>query len=97
MNKKAKFIGACKKNPYDRHAWEHTDLMYEYRGQTYIVTKHNNGYSSDTLAEQHRKEQERIDYMIAHKDDPIPEWKYEVSAKEGFDLFWEYVEGDVNL
>lgn len=95
-NNKAKFLGACKSNPFDRHAWEHTDLLYEYRGHQYIVTRHNNGYSSDTLAMQHKQEQARIDDLIEHENDPIPEWKYEGSAQEGFDLFWEYVNGDAD-
>lgn len=92
---KAIFIKAIyNNNPFDRHAWEHTDLLYEYKGYKYIVTKHNNGYSGDTLWEQHKKEQARIDALIEHKNDPIIEWKYEGSAQEGFDIFWEYVEGD---
>ena len=85
---KATFIKAI------RNGWEHTDLMYEYRGYTYIVTRHNNGYAFDDLASQHKKTQEEIDYKIEHKDDPIPEWQYEGSAEEGFDLFLNMVEGD---
>ena len=91
MNK-AKFVAAVRKNPFDRHAWEHTELVYEYRGYTYIVTKDNNGYMGESLAAQHRKEQAAIDYKIAHKDDPIPEWNDD--AQKAFELFWEYVEGD---
>lgn len=83
--KKAAFIGACRKNPFDRNAWEHTDLMYEYRGHRYIVTKHNNGYAFDSLAAQHKREQQRIDELIAHENDPIPEWRYEGSAQQAFD------------
>ena len=91
MERKAKFIGACKKNPYDRHAWEHTDLCYEYRGHTYIITKHNNGYSGtdSSLRYQHQEEQKRIDEMIAHENDPVPEWKYEGSAQEALDKLFE--------
>ena len=91
---KAKFIRALRnKNPFDRHAWEYTDLLYEYRGHKYIVTKYNNGYSStdSTLPAQHRQEQARIDELIAHENDPIQEWKYEGSAQEGFDIFWAMV------
>ena len=94
MEKKEKFLGVCKKNPLDRHAWEHDDMMYEYRGHTYIVTRHNNGYAFDSLASQHRKAQAEIDERIAHENDPVPEWHYEGSAQEGFDLFWEYVNSD---
>jgi hypothetical protein len=36
---KATFIGACKKNPFDRHAWEHTELceIETGRGTLHIV------------------------------------------------------------
>ena len=38
-------------------------------------------------------EQEKIDETIKEKSKPkkIKEWKYEGSAQEGFDIFWEYV------
>lgn len=93
MEKKAKFIGVCKKNPFDRHAWEHTDLVYEYRGYQYIVTKHNNGYAFDSLAKQHKEEQRKIDERIENLNKPIPEWKYEGSAQEAFDKWFEELEG----
>lgn len=91
MEKKARFIGVCKKNPFDRRAWEHTDLCYEYRGHIYIVTRYNNGYSSTdcTLVAQHKREQANIDRMIDKANEPIPEWKYEGSAQEAFDKFYE--------
>lgn len=93
MERKAKFITAKKnRNPFDRHAWEHTDLLYEYRGHQYIITKDNNGYMGEPLWLQHKHEQERIDEMIKHENDPIPE--YTGSAEEGFELFWDYVNGD---
>ena len=83
---KARYIGCT------RDGWEHIELHYEYRGYTYIVTKHNNGYSGDkSLKQQHKEAQEAIDERIAHKDDPIPTYKYDGSRQEGFDLFWEYV------
>ena len=82
---KAKYIGCT------HDGWEHTELHYEYRGHTYIVTKHNNGCLDKSLRQQHEEEQAKIDNLIAHKDDPIPEQKYEGSAQEGLDLFWEYV------
>ena len=95
---KAKFIKTLKNtNHFDKHAWEHTDLLYEYKGHQYIVTKHNNGYAFDSLWKQHQEEQKRIDEMIENQNKPIPEWKYEGSAQEGFDLFWKYVEEDEEL
>lgn len=94
MERKAKFIKAIKnRNPFDKHAWEHTDLLYEYRGHQYIVTKHNNGYAFDPLWKQHEDAQKDIDERIENQNKPKPEWKYEGSAQEGFDFFWEYVEG----
>lgn len=84
MNK-AKYIGAVK------HRWQHTDLIYEYKGHQYIVTKHNNGYAFDPLWKQHQEAQKIIDATIEHQNRPIEEWKYEGSAQEGFDAFWEYV------
>lgn len=89
---KATFVKAiANRNPFDRHAWEHTDLLYEYRGRQYIVTRHNNGYSADSLKQQHQEEQAKIDYIIEHENDAAKEWKYEGSAQEGFDLFWEFI------
>lgn len=90
---KAKYKGVIKKNRFDRHAWEHTELVYEYRGHEYIVTKDNNGCMGEPMWMQHKNEQERIDKMIEQQNKPIPEWKYEGSADEGFDTFWDYVEG----
>lgn len=84
----AKFIGATK------DSWKHTELFYEYRGYEYCVTKHNNGYMDKPLRVQHKEAQAEIDEKIKHKDDPIPEWKYEGSAQEGFDLFWNFIEGN---
>lgn len=68
--------------------WEHTELIYEYRGFTYVVTKHNNGYMDKSLRQQHQEEQAKIDYKIAHKDDPIPE--YNNDAEKAFDELLAY-------
>lgn len=93
MDRKAKFISAYRDDRYGK-GWQHTELEYEYRGYRYIVTKDNNGYMGDPLWVQHQREQDRIDHMIEHEDDPVQEWKYEGSAQEGFDLFWSYIEGN---
>lgn len=82
---KAKYIGCT------HDGWQHTDLHYEYKGHVYIITKHNNGYMDKSLKQQHEDAQKEIDLRIEHQNYPIPEWKYEGSAQEGFDLFWEYV------
>lgn len=82
---KAKYIGCT------HDGWRHTELHYEYRGYTYIVVRHNNGYLDKSLKQQHIEEQRKIDEAISHRGDPIPEQEYEGSAQEGFDLFWNYV------
>lgn len=82
---KAKYIGCV------HDGWQHTELIYEYKGHEYIITKHNNGYMDKSLKQQHEEEQARIDELIAHENDPIPEWKYEGSGQEGFDLFWKEI------
>jgi len=86
---KAKYIGAIK------DGWEHTILEYEYKGKRYFITKHNNGYMDKSLRQQHKEAQAEIDERIEHENDPIPEYRYEGSAEEGFDLFWDYVEKGV--
>ena len=43
-----------------------------------------------SLREQHEEEQRTIDEAIERGNDPV-EVKYEGSAQEGFDIFWEYV------
>lgn len=91
IERKAKFIGVCNKNPRDRHAWEHTEFIYEYRGHQYLVTKHNNGYAFDSLVSQHRREQERIDREIEEANKPIPEWTYEGSAQQAFDYWCDWL------
>lgn len=58
----------------DRYDKRYTELVYEYRGHEYIVTKPNSwtGCSSDyyygdmRLTEQHRRAQEGIDAKIDH-------------------------------
>lgn len=84
---KAKYIGCT------HDGWQHTELHYEYRGHYYIITKHNNGYMDEPMHKRHQMEQRKIDEMIEHENDPIPECKYEGSGQEGFDTFWDYVEG----
>lgn len=89
----AKFIKVLpNKNPLDRHSWAHTDLLYEYKGHEYIVTKHNNGYAFDSLWKQHNEAQKAIDEKIERANRPMPtEDVYKGSGQEGFDIFWEYV------
>ena len=74
--------------------WKYTELRYEYRGYDYLVTKYNNGYMAESLRQQHEEAQRKIDEKIAHQNDAIPEWTYEGSAEEGFDVFFDYVTGE---
>lgn len=84
---KAKYIGKVRdRNGYAVH------LFYEYRGREYMITDEHNGYS-EPMWVKHKNEQERIDREIEELKKPVQEWKYEGSGQEGFDLFWEYVEG----
>jgi len=82
---KAKYTGKVRdRNGYAVH------LFYEYRGHEYMITDEHNG-CSETMAEQHRWEQERIDKLIEEQNKPREAFDYEKSAQCGFDLFWEYV------
>ena len=79
-------------NPFNKHAWEHTYLVYEYRCHQYEISKHNNGCLEEPLWKQHQEAQDAIDYEIEHENDPIKEWKYKGSADEAFDLFCKMCE-----
>ena len=60
---KAKFIGKV----YDRYG-KYVDLEYEYKGHTYFIRNHFSGNAMDeSLYQQHKKEQERIDNLINNK------------------------------
>ena len=90
---KAKYITVIyDTNPFNKHAWEHTTLVYEYRGHTYYIDKANNGYLQEPIWKQHQDCQKAIDEMIAKENEPVKEWQYEGSAQEGFDNFWKLME-----
>lgn len=94
MKYPAKFIGVCKKNPFDKHAWEHTDLCYEYRGQTYVVTKDNNGYMGKSLHQQHEEAQKAIDERLKPRE-LVNEWltpEEEAKHKSEWDAIWKMLE-----
>lgn len=68
-----------------------TFVEYEYRGHKYEVEYSNCfNYLVSPPSVQHKNAQYEIDRMIEQEHAPT-EWKYEGSAQEGFDLFWEYV------
>ena len=54
----------------DKYNAYRTDLVYEYRGKTYVITAYDNGYS-ESLREQHKREQSRIDRELSENQKPI--------------------------
>lgn len=48
----------------DKYNAYRTDLVYEYRGKTYVITAYDNGYS-ESLRDQHKREQARIDRELS--------------------------------
>lgn len=94
MEKKAKFIKALYGDNRFGKGWEHTDLVYEYRGFEYIVTKDNNGYMGTPMRVQHEEAQREIDKRIEDAKKPIP--KYDDSAERAFEEAWRYFEGETD-
>lgn len=82
--KKAKLVSRIK----DKYNAYRTDLIYEYRGKTYLITAYDNGYE-ETLRDQHKKEQARIDDEL---DNPQPIKPYTGDADKAFNKFFEYLE-----
>ena len=69
---KAKFIGKV----YDRYG-KYVDLEYEYKGHTYFIRNHFSGNAMDeSLYQQHKKEQERIDNLINNKTETKKEGSF---------------------
>lgn len=88
---KAKLI-AVTYDKYPTHGVRAKHLHYEYRGHEYIITRMNNGYMESPMWYEHQQEQKSIDESIENENKPIPNQdKYEGTAQEGFDIFWEYV------
>ena len=70
---KAKFIGKV----YDRYG-KYVDLEYEYKGYTYFIRNHFFGNAMDeSLYQQHKKEQERIDNLINNKTETKKEGSFD--------------------
>ena len=70
---KAKFIGKV----YDR-CGKYVDLEYEYKGHTYFIRNHFSGNAMDeSLYQQHKKEQERIDNLINNKTETKKEGSFD--------------------
>ena len=70
---KAKFIGKV----YDRYG-KYVDLEYEYKGHTYFIRNHFSGNAMDeSLYQQHKEEQERIDNLINNKTETKEEGSFD--------------------
>lgn len=82
---RAKLIGKVK----DKYNVLRTDLVYEYRGKTYVITAYDNGYS-ESLAIQHQREQTRVDRELMENQKPIQPYTGEVD--KALDQFFEYVD-----
>ena len=80
---KAKLVGKVK----DKYNKYRTDLIYEYKDKTYVITAYDNGYP-ESLAVQHRREQARIDREISESQKPIQPYTGEVD--KALDELFEY-------
>lgn len=90
---KATYKGKSYGRGYDRGT---TYLFYEYRGHEYMVEdRHWMPAASDmTLAEQHRREQARIDRLIEEHDKAQNPCRYEDTADYAFDQFMRFMNGE---
>ena len=80
---KAKFLGSCKGE-------KGICLFYSYRGYEYMVTDYGWSGYSESLKEQHKQEQSRIDRIIEEKE------RNKGNAKEEFDFdkIWDVLGWD---
>lgn len=87
--KKATFIGKTYGTGFDRDS---VYLEYEYRGHRYEVYE-NRRKGNEPLSWQHRNAQAEIDQAIELEG----KIKSTEDAMVGFNLFWEYVNGEGEL
>lgn len=76
----------------DKYNAYRTDLLYEYRGKTYLITAYDNGYS-ESLRDQHKREQARIDRELLENQKPIQ--PYIGEADKALEQFFEYLDTGV--
>ena len=76
----------------DKYNAYRTDLLYEYRGKTYLITAYNNGYS-ESLRDQHKREQARIDRELLENQKPLQ--PYTGEADKALEQFFEYLDTGV--
>jgi hypothetical protein len=89
--KKAEFVKA-----YVGKGDKYKSLVYKYRGYEYTI--YDYGFAGlvpygNTLAEQHRNEQTRIDDIIWHEEHPNNNGS---DAMEDFAFFWAYVNDEID-
>lgn len=79
-NMKVIYKGKTKdKNGYAVH------LFYEYRGHEYMITDEHNGYSQ-TMAEKHHEEQNKIDEYIKFLEEQKEQSNKEFNIDEIFEI-----------
>ena len=70
-------------------------VEYEYRGRKYEVEYPKDWtYCCTSPRIQHMNAQAEIDRAIENEVKPKKEYKYEDTAEYGFELFWDYVNGE---
>lgn len=90
---KATFVKAI----YDKYDRKRVDLVYDYRGYHYIVSK--NMYLTEwenKCSDQHKEEQAKIDAKIANKDKK-PVTVKRNSADEAIDMLFRFWNGEEEL
>lgn len=85
MKYKAEYTG-CSKDKYTDTVY----LFYKYKGKEYMITDTHNGYS-ETLAEQHKREQAKIDKQIEEdKKKPLVPEPYNNEAEKAIEDFLKW-------
>ena len=95
--KKAQFKGSYYGTGFDRNM---IYADFEYRGHTYTVYE-NRSKGNIPIAWQHRNAQASIDAEIEREEkrkeyEETHEHRYEDTAEYGFNLFWKYVNGEID-
>ena len=87
LNEMAKEYAVLIGKVKDKYNAYRTDLVYEYRGKTYVITAYDNGYS-ESLRDRHKREQARIDRELSENQKPIQPYTGEV--EKALDELFEY-------
>lgn len=95
--KKAQFKCSYYGTGFDRNM---IYMDFEYRGRIYTVYE-NRSKGNEPIAWQHKSAQARIDAEIESEEkrkeyEKTHEQRYEDTAEYGFDLFWKYVNSEID-